>query len=243
MNTLADDHLQDKILLDRIAAIDTCKNDTVEKESFSFDRMCEEKMPKMKLQILIDRLKEIASTEDDADTILTKLIEDICTTKPESLISNLRFIQRFRSHERLYGEAAYTMTMMIAVIQQIDHLANTKAGQSQLLYSLIANSTSSLNSTTRIEENTSFMTRQMSDLNSMAVSVFNTIGFVPKAIGAAVVDTIRSRQPIKKSPSEEEQERILLARARLCQIGSFDEATVQDLRDIYEDYRRLTKGI
>ena len=241
MSTLSDDPMQDKILLDRIDSIPTQQENDRQTEPFTYDQMDDEKLPKKKLEFITDRVKSLAEDDNDADTILTKLIDDICVCKPQHLISNLRYIQRFRNHEWLHGEAAYTMTMMIAVIQHIDQLASAKEGQSQLIYNLVANSTSSLNSTTKLEESPSFMTRQMSDLNSMAASVFNTIGFVPRAIGAAVADTIRSRQPVKKSASEEEQERVLTIREHLAQITSFEEATIKDLRDMFEDYQRLTR--
>jgi hypothetical protein len=244
MHSLSDDQFQDGILLDRLSSIehDFLQDSSIENDlnDFDYDMIDTEQTPIKKLYLLTNRMKSMSTSEYcDADTILTRLIKDILEKKPKHLISNLRFIQRFRNHEMLTGESAYVMTMIIAVIQHVDSLAKEgKEGQSRMIYSLVANSSSSLaNSSTKMEESSpSFMTRQLSDLNSMALTVFNTIGFVPKAIGAAVADTIRSRQQQQPQISKENE-----LRNRLLSIQSFESATVKELRDMFEDYQRSFK--
>lgn len=252
MNPLSDDHLQDEIMIDKIEKMPIDEVDSLlPVDCIDWDVELEDKkLPKAKLGFMIERIKTNAKELSDADTILGRLIADVVKNKPRKLISNLRFVQRFRNHERLKGEAAYTVTMMIAVIQHIDQIVSKTPGQSTLLYSLVANSTTSITSSSiKIEENpssTSFMTRQVTEFNNMAASVFSTIGFVPRAIGAAVADTIRSRTVKKSSSQEEEKEKEeeetkAAFRNKILSYTAFDELTIDDVRSMFLDYQNLLK--
>jgi len=88
-------------------------------------RMNEAKCPLGKLQNLasahqhiVDLLTNLHQSSSSADEILPTLIYTLITSPPEGLnvISNLHFIQRFRSANKINGEAAYCLTNLEAAI-------------------------------------------------------------------------------------------------------------------------------
>jgi len=88
-------------------------------------RMNEAKCPLGKLQSLasshqhiVDLLTKLHQSSSSADEILPTLIYTLITSPPEGLnvISNLHFIQRFRSANKINGEAAYCLTNLEAAI-------------------------------------------------------------------------------------------------------------------------------
>ena len=88
-------------------------------------KMNEAKCPLGKLQSLasthqhiVDLLTKLHQSSSSADEILPTLIYTLITSPPEGLnvISNLHFIQRFRSANKINGEAAYCLTNLEAAI-------------------------------------------------------------------------------------------------------------------------------
>ncbi|KAL8774526.1 MAG: hypothetical protein Q9209_000899 [Squamulea sp. 1 TL-2023] len=88
-------------------------------------RMNEARHPLGKLQHLtmahkciVDVLSRLHQSSSSADEILPTLIYTLITSRTEGInvISNLNFIQRFRSASKIDGEAAYCLTNLEAVI-------------------------------------------------------------------------------------------------------------------------------
>ncbi|KAH8691246.1 putative VPS9 domain protein [Talaromyces proteolyticus] len=91
----------------------------------SLSKMNECKYPLGKLQCLIaahkaivDTLTALLGSSSSADEILPTLIYTLITSPPEGInvISNLLFIQRFRSANKIDGESAYCLTNLEAAI-------------------------------------------------------------------------------------------------------------------------------
>lgn len=88
-------------------------------------KMNEAKYPLGKLQYLksahkaiVDTLTTLLGSSSSADEILPTLIYTLITSPPEGInvISNLLFIQRFRSASKMDGESAYCLTNLEAAI-------------------------------------------------------------------------------------------------------------------------------
>ncbi|CRG86786.1 hypothetical protein PISL3812_03798 [Talaromyces islandicus] len=88
-------------------------------------KMNEAKYPLGKLQCLksahkaiVDTLTTLLGSSSSADEILPTLIYTLITSPPEGInvISNLLFIQRFRSVSKMDGESAYCLTNLEAAI-------------------------------------------------------------------------------------------------------------------------------
>jgi Vacuolar sorting protein 9 (VPS9) domain len=91
----------------------------------SLVKINDEKYPLGKLQHLIaahkavvDALTNLIPSSSSADEILPTLIYSLVTSPPEGInaVSNLLFIQRFRSANKVDGEAAYVLTNLEAAI-------------------------------------------------------------------------------------------------------------------------------
>ena len=69
-------------------------------------------------QVIVDLLSDLHQASSSADEILPTLIYTLITSPPEGInvISNLNFIQRFRSASKVDGEAAYCLTNLEAAI-------------------------------------------------------------------------------------------------------------------------------
>ena len=69
-------------------------------------------------QVIVDLLSAFHKSSSSADEILPTLIYTLITCPPEgiNIISNLNFIQRFRSVNKINGEAAYCLTNLEAAI-------------------------------------------------------------------------------------------------------------------------------
>ena len=69
-------------------------------------------------QVIVDLLSSFHKSSSSADEILPTLIYTLITCPPEgiSIVSNLSFIQRFRSANKMNGEAAYCLTNLEAAI-------------------------------------------------------------------------------------------------------------------------------
>ncbi|KAF7125256.1 hypothetical protein CNMCM5793_001434 [Aspergillus hiratsukae] len=94
-------------------------------------RMDEAKYPLGKLQHLagahkaiVDALTKLLPSSSSADEILPTLIYTLITCPPEgiNIISNLLFIQRFRSSNKIDGETAYCLTNLEAAISFLENV-------------------------------------------------------------------------------------------------------------------------
>ncbi|RAL11587.1 VPS9 domain-containing protein [Aspergillus homomorphus CBS 101889] len=105
-------------------------------EGLSIARDClanmnDEKYPLGKLQQLaaahkaiVDALTKLLPSSSSADEILPTLIYCLITSPPEgiNIISNLLFIQRFRSSSKMDGETAYCLTNLEAAISFLENV-------------------------------------------------------------------------------------------------------------------------
>ncbi|EFR02117.1 hypothetical protein MGYG_05119 [Nannizzia gypsea CBS 118893] len=94
-------------------------------------RMNDERSPLGKLQQLVaahkaivDALTNILPSSSSADEILPTLIYTLILSPPEgvNIISNLNFIQRFRSSSKIDGETAYCLTNLEAAIDFLENV-------------------------------------------------------------------------------------------------------------------------
>ena len=103
-------------------------------------RMNDSRCPLGKLQHLasahqniVDLLTNLHQSSSSADEILPTLIYTLITSPPEGInvISNLHFIQRFRSANKINGEAAYCLTNLEAAITFLEtvDLASLRADE------------------------------------------------------------------------------------------------------------------
>ncbi|PGH07100.1 hypothetical protein AJ79_06378 [Helicocarpus griseus UAMH5409] len=97
----------------------------------SLIKMNDEKFPLGKLQHLtaahkaiVDTLTKVLPSSSSADEILPTLIYTLITTPTEgiNIISNMLFVQRFRTASRLDGEAAYCLTNLEAAISFLENV-------------------------------------------------------------------------------------------------------------------------
>ncbi|PKX98896.1 VPS9 domain-containing protein [Aspergillus novofumigatus IBT 16806] len=105
-------------------------------------RMNEAKYPLGKLQHLagahkaiVDALTKLLPSSSSADEILPTLIYTLITCPPDgiNIISNLLFIQRFRSSNKIDGETAYCLTNLEAAISFLENveLSELRADETQ----------------------------------------------------------------------------------------------------------------
>lgn len=94
-------------------------------------KMNQEKSPLGKLarlttahQTIVETLSTIHPASSSADEILPTLIFTLITSPPEgiNIISNLSFIERFRTSSKIDGEAAYCMTNLEAAIVFLENV-------------------------------------------------------------------------------------------------------------------------
>ena len=92
-------------------------------------RMNDARFPLGKLQqlaeahkIIVDMLTDVHNSSSSADEILPTLIYTLITSPPEGInvVSNLEFIQRFRTSSKIDGEAAYCLTNLEAAISFLE---------------------------------------------------------------------------------------------------------------------------
>ncbi|PWY84661.1 hypothetical protein BO94DRAFT_494502 [Aspergillus sclerotioniger CBS 115572] len=98
-------------------------------------KMNDDKYPLGKLQQLaaahkaiVDALTKLLPSSSSADEILPTLIYSLVTCPPEgiNIISNLFFIQRFRSSSKIDGETAYCLTNLEAAISFLENVDLTE---------------------------------------------------------------------------------------------------------------------
>ena len=84
-------------------------------------------------QNIVDLLTDLHQSSSSADEILPTLIYTLITSPPQGInvISNLHFIQRFRSQNKIDGEAAYCLTNLEAAITFLEtvDLASLRADE------------------------------------------------------------------------------------------------------------------
>ncbi|KAB8227429.1 VPS9 domain-containing protein [Aspergillus alliaceus] len=104
-------------------------------------KMNEAKYPLGKLQHLaaahkaiVDALTKLLPSSSSADEILPTLIYSLVTSPPEgiNIISNLLFIQRFRSSSKIDGETAYCLTNLEAAISFLENVELSELRADQL---------------------------------------------------------------------------------------------------------------
>jgi len=54
-----------------------------------------------------------SDSDQSADSFIPLLIYTVLKAKPDHLVSNVQYIQRFRSPEKLAGEAGYYMSSLV----------------------------------------------------------------------------------------------------------------------------------
>ncbi|KAL6234608.1 hypothetical protein BDW75DRAFT_160138 [Aspergillus navahoensis] len=108
----------------------------------SLMKMNEERYPLGKLRHLaashkaiVDALTKLLPSTSSADEILPALIYTLVTCPPEGInvISNLLFIQRFRTSGKVDGETAYCLTNLEAAVSFLENvdLSELRAGEGQ----------------------------------------------------------------------------------------------------------------
>jgi len=58
-----------------------------------------------------------SDSDQSADSFIPLLIYTVLKAKPDHLVSNVQYIQRFRSPEKLSGEAGYYMSSLVSLIE------------------------------------------------------------------------------------------------------------------------------
>ncbi|KAI9895010.1 MAG: hypothetical protein M1814_000232 [Vezdaea aestivalis] len=107
----------------------------------SLAKMSDERWPLAKLKHLeaahksiVETLSHFRSSSSSADEILPALIYTLITSPPQGInvISNVLFIQRFRSIDKIDGEAAYCLTNLEAAISFLDTVDLASLRESEL---------------------------------------------------------------------------------------------------------------
>ncbi|KAL4779130.1 hypothetical protein BJX76DRAFT_100382 [Aspergillus varians] len=166
-------------------------------------KMNEEKYPLGKLRHLaathkaiVDALTKLLPSSSSADEILPALIYTLVTCPPEgiNIISNLYFIQRFRTSSKVDGETAYCLTNLEAAICFLENvdLSELRADGAQEGQAKAPASDSS-----PLAENT--RPRQpASEKPISAVSSVNASAEPPKPIGTEPSDTLPGPAPVQQ---------------------------------------------
>jgi hypothetical protein len=106
-------------------------NDCLAQARECLAKMNDQKYPLGKLQQLasahkaiVDALTKLLPSSSSADEILPTLIYSLVTCPPEgiNIVSNLLFIQRFRSSNKIDGETAYCLTNLEAAISFLENV-------------------------------------------------------------------------------------------------------------------------
>jgi hypothetical protein len=106
-------------------------NDCLTQAREYLEKMNDQKYPLGKLQQLaaahksiVDALTKLLPSSSSADEILPTLIYCLITCPPEgiNIVSNLTFIQRFRSSNKRDGETAYCLTNLEAAISFLENV-------------------------------------------------------------------------------------------------------------------------
>lgn len=276
----SDAEIQDKILLDKMESLDRAEaeekskaeeilDEASQKEVKELlDKLEETKMPKEKLQIVLDLSKmcyeKIQNHQQvvNADMLLPVLMLALIKAKPKHFISDLRYIQRFRNHSKLTGEVAYNLTNVLAVVSLIQGAQVDKINEKgESIYTLVSRSTSHV----KIEgeehkstpESPSMLMRPLTELSN----VFTRVTTYPRAFSSAVVDSFRRskaadevslprpvgskwvertiKHPETGELMAEEDLEIRAFRHRIMSLEKFDELSVKEIPMMFADYKKL----
>lgn len=143
----------------------------------------------------------------------------------------------------------------------VEKIYAEQIGKTEPIYSLLSTTREDLSSMERMPSNdtksgptspSSLPRQTLTELNSMATTVINTIGFVPRAISSAVVDTFRSRStrtsasPLDGGKAESvapETARLRKKVVSLKSTDSLEDLSLKEIRLIIDDYRKLLDKI
>jgi len=200
--------VQDRVLLDKMAGLEGLAEEGEDAVAEMLDEatlahakdllhsMKVAKLPKAKLDILLSFVQTICDNLNsrqslpNADTLLPALLLATIKSRPQHLISDLLYIQRFRNHATLSGQVAYNLTNVMAVVRLIETAQVDRVGEGgESIYSLVSRSTSHLQQhvedTKKVEEkedmphSPSMLMRPLTEINAMASSVFTKVTFYP----------------------------------------------------------------
>ena len=76
-------------------------------------------------KVLFGFLKSAHNRDQSADAFIPLLIWTVLKANPDHLVSNVQYITRFRSQEKLTGEAGYYMSSLMGAVQFIENLDRT----------------------------------------------------------------------------------------------------------------------
>ena len=76
-------------------------------------------------KVIFGILRNTKSSDTSADSFVPLLIYVVLHANPEHLVSNVQYILRFRSQEKLGGEAGYYLSSLMGAIQFIENLDRT----------------------------------------------------------------------------------------------------------------------
>lgn len=269
--------VQDKVLVDKMQALGRAEHlekslaeeivDKFDQEAIKelFASLQEVKLPKEKLDILMKAVNTICDETHkqgittNADILIPVLMVALIRSQPERLISDLRYIQRFRNHSKLTGSVAYHLTNILAVVSLIESAKVDSINEKgESIYSLVSRSTSNL----QLEgektqpESPSMLLRPLTELSN----AFSKVTFYPRALSSAVVDTFRrsraSDEPLTAKPvgskwlekkqkhpetgqDIEEHLEIRAFRHRIMGLEKFDDLSIKEIPIVFADYKKL----
>lgn len=276
----SDAEIQDKVLLDKMERLDTAEqeeklkaekiwDDASQLEAKQIlDELEEIRTPKGKLQNMMNLMKmcyekiRSGAQISNADALLPVLMLALIKAKPKHLVSDLRFIQRFRNHSKLTGEVAYNLTNVLAVVSLMQGAQVDKINeQGESIYTLVSRSTSQIKiedgELKSVPESPSMLMRPLTELTN----VFTKVTTYPRAISSAVVDTFRrsktteeisASRPVGSKWTEravkhpdtgelmaEEDLEIRAFRHRVMSLEKYDELKVKEVPMMFADYKKL----
>lgn len=212
--------VQDRVFIDKITHLES----EVTEESTSAKEILDEasmkliterleamngaSLPRDKLNSLMEFIDELCKAIErhgntsNADNLIPVLTLALIKAKPEHMVSDLRYIQRFRNHSRLTGKIAYNLTNVLAVVSLIESADLDKA-KGESIYTLVTRSATQLHlqdaeaketetdANPKEPQSPSMLMRPLTEINAMASNVFTKVTFYPRAISTAVADTFR----------------------------------------------------
>lgn len=214
-----DGRIQDRVLLEKISLYSEMDDESSPAESILDEAALKEAqdrlvamnsapLPREKLEILMEFIDGLCKAIErhgstaNADVLLPVLTLAIIKSRPEHIITDLRFIQRFRNHSRLTGRTAYNLTNVLAVVSLIESAKVEEMGQGETIYSLVTKSATDLQQAEApvakdeaekpVEpQSPSMLMKPLTEINAMASTVFTKVTFYPRALSSAVADTFR----------------------------------------------------
>ena len=225
--------------------------------------------PKEKLEVVMQfcglLYNEVKKKDErtSADVLIPVLLLAVVKARPLRLVSDLRFVQRFRNHSHLTNVTAYNLTNLLAVMSVLEETKVDKLKSGESIYSLVSRSTTHI----KLDEgqaksqpsSPSMLMRPITEFNAMATNVFSKVTFYPRAISSAVAESFRSRSASKTMDElatlgwEErtdvrrpdtgeiyvEDEVLREFQQHVMQLEGFDDMTLKELPVLFSDYKKL----